>query len=141
MKKHYITRVSKKIVRFLIAVLFLSFLALPFIGKVSDEVPSLFLENNFDISNVSTNSQINEIYEISILESAVEPEVIYLYSGDVLKFLNTNAQDVSLNYNEDSITILSHREYFKVFSEPETYFYKVLTLNNEVIGSLTVHVK
>lgn len=140
MKKHYIARLSKKIVRFLIAVLFLSFLALPFIGKVSDEVPSLFLENNFDISNVSTNSQINEIYEISILESAVEPEVIYLYSGDVLKFLNTNAQDVSLNYNEDSVTILSHRDYFKVFGDAGTYTFTMRTLNEE-IGNLTVYVK
>lgn len=140
MKKQYIIRLSKKIVSFLIVVLFLSFLALPIIGRFSNEVPGLFLENNFDISNVSTHSKINEIYEIEIRESSIEPEIIYIYSGDVLKFLNNNKYNVSLDSEVEKVTIISNRDYFKVFENSGTYVFKFRTLDKE-IGSLTVYVK
>lgn len=108
--------ISIKVLKFILIIPLISFLVLPFVRSYNTKNSNVFLKNNFAISEISSDSKVNEIYEVSILESSVEPETIFLYSGDVIRFINSRSSNVTFKIGETVVELKPQKDYFSVFS-------------------------
>ena len=122
-------------------VLFISFLALPVIQKYKVSNSGVFLQNNFDVLNLSKDAKVNQIYEVSLLQDSVEPESIYLYSGDVIRFINKQDSEVTILINGNQAVVNPSKDYFSIFDTPGVFKVGVNYKRIPKTFSVEVHVK